>query len=255
MKIGPARFGDAKVLTKLMRHPKLMLNALRGEQALAKMHVRIELEKAREIFSSQLDKGLLQPNERSWERIARIFHREICYHVAPLYALCRLFRPETIVETGVLYGVSSAFILQALSDNNKGQLYSIDLPNLSYTLDNGRKHSDLLPAFASPGFVVPDSLRHRWTLILGNAKKELPRLVRTLDSIDIFHHDSLHTYEHMMFEYETAWAKIPKNGILSSDDVHWSNSFGDFVYAHAGFLSRPVVVHNLGVVRRTNNSV
>lgn len=43
-----------------------------------------------------------------------------------LYALCKIIQPEIIVETGVAYGLSSLYILQALHENEKGMLYSID---------------------------------------------------------------------------------------------------------------------------------
>ena len=46
------------------------------------------------------------------------------------YALCRALRPMRVVETGVCYGVTSAFFLQALRQNDRGTLYSIDLPPL-----------------------------------------------------------------------------------------------------------------------------
>jgi hypothetical protein len=37
-------------------------------------------------------------------------------------------KPDKVVETGVYKGSSSAVTLQALEDNNKGKLFSIDLP-------------------------------------------------------------------------------------------------------------------------------
>ena len=46
------------------------------------------------------------------------------------YLSCRLIDPEVVIETGVAYGVSSAFILKALQENDRGTLYSIDLPPL-----------------------------------------------------------------------------------------------------------------------------
>ena len=45
-----------------------------------------------------------------------------------LYVMVRILNPATVVETGAAAGVSSAFILKALHDNNRGTLYSIDLP-------------------------------------------------------------------------------------------------------------------------------
>jgi hypothetical protein len=75
---------------------------------------------------------------------------------------------------------------------------------------------------------------------------ELPRLLKDLDSIDVFFHDSLHTYEHMMFEFKTAWPKIKKNGILISDDIHLNNSFIDFCKA---VKCKPVILSaNLGII-------
>jgi len=66
------------------------------------------------------------------------------YSLARLYYLvCRALRPEVVVETGVGYGVSSAFILKALEQNGGGILHSVDLPPL------GRNADDFV------GFLVP----------------------------------------------------------------------------------------------------
>lgn len=45
-----------------------------------------------------------------------------------LYTIVRAYKPEIVVETGVAHGVTSAFMLCAMHENNKGHLYSIDLP-------------------------------------------------------------------------------------------------------------------------------
>ena len=63
------------------------------------------------------------------------------------------------------------------------------------------------------GVLVPEYRKHRWTLILGDAKKELPIALKELNKISIFFHDSLHTYEHMMFEYLIAWPYMTKGGL------------------------------------------
>jgi hypothetical protein len=49
---------------------------------------------------------------------------------------------------------------------------------------------------------------------------ELPRVLEKLGKIDLFHHDSLHTYEHMTWEYETAFRYLDPSGAISSDDVN-----------------------------------
>jgi len=46
-----------------------------------------------------------------------------------LYSIVRHLRPDVVVETGVGGGLSSAFLLKGLQDNQRGRLYSIDLLN------------------------------------------------------------------------------------------------------------------------------
>jgi predicted O-methyltransferase YrrM len=39
----------------------------------------------------------------------------------------RKIKPKIVVETGVSFGITSSFILQAMEENGFGTLYSIDL--------------------------------------------------------------------------------------------------------------------------------
>jgi hypothetical protein len=55
----------------------------------------------------------------------------------------------------------------------------------------------------------------------------MPR-AKMLGSIDIFIHDSEHSYENMMFEYMTAWDHLKEGGILLSDDTNLNKAFSDF---------------------------
>jgi len=145
----------------------------------------------------------------------------------PLYFLVRELKPEIIIETGVHRGVSSLFILQALEDNGKGELYSIDLPLAEYDTDSRGVTKSLLPP-EKIGVCVSKNLKKRWNLILGDSKKELPKLLSSLKSIDMFLHDSKHTYEHMMWEFDTIWPSLSEDGVLVSDDTNWNTSFVDF---------------------------
>ena len=127
-----------------------------------------------------------------------------------LYLLVRAARPRVVVETGVLYGASSAHLLAALDVNGEGELFSIDLAHMA-----GEPPADCL---------VPDELGNRWTLVEGDSRRELPLLLRRLGSVDLFHHDSLHTFEHMTWEYQTALPYLARQGVLSSHDVLWAHS-------------------------------
>lgn len=122
-----------------------------------------------------------------------------------LYLLVRAARPGIVIDTGVLYGASSAHILAALARNGSGELHSIDL---------GRD-----PKEPPHDYYVPAELRHRWELITGDSRRELPRLLARYPMIDLFYHDSLHTFDHMCWEYETALPHLSPNGVLASDDV------------------------------------
>ena len=139
-------------------------------------------------------------SRENWDTtgIISAFRKEnACHHTAYLYAFCKHFRPETVVETGVHYGASSAFILKALEVNIKGHLYSIDLRDVAYARDNLEIHHDALPIKGSTGCAVPSELRRNRTLIIGDSKTELRKLLSELEGIDLFHHDSKHTYEHI----------------------------------------------------------
>jgi predicted O-methyltransferase YrrM len=136
-----------------------------------------------------------------------------------LYVLVRLVKPLTVVETGVSAGISSAYILQALDDNQRGRLYSIDYPN--YAIQEAEK-------VVQTGFAVPTYLRHRWSLMEGKSADVLPTLNRNLDSINIFIHDSEHSYDNMKFEYEEVWDNISYGGLLISHDINDNKAFREF---------------------------
>jgi predicted O-methyltransferase YrrM len=132
------------------------------------------------------------------------------------YAICRLRRPANVVETGVAHGVSSAFLLQALAVNGTGELWSIDLPPLAEGADD------------QVGWLVPAELRSRWHLLRGRTRDLLPSLVVQLPAIDLFLHDSLHTYRNITREFQTVWPKLPPGGVLLSDDVNMNRAFDNF---------------------------
>jgi predicted O-methyltransferase YrrM len=130
-----------------------------------------------------------------------------------LYTVCRRQNPDTVVETGVASGVSSSYILCALEKNEHGQLYSIDQP--WWQGDQS-------------GWMIPDYLRHRWHLIRGKSSEKLMPLLEELGEIDIFLHDSEHSYKNMLWEFQTAWAYLKTGGILFSHNIDNNDSFSDF---------------------------
>jgi predicted O-methyltransferase YrrM len=148
-------------------------------------------------------------------------------------AVIRLTHPATQVETGVARGYTTAAALAAMHRNNHGHVYSLDLP----------------PLVVNPaefvGQVIPEHLRYRWTLTVGPSRLELPKLVARVAPIDVFLHDSDHTYETQFEEYRTAWPHLRPGGVLLSDDVG-NRAFTDFA---AGAGETPYLVRKEG--RRT----
>lgn len=119
-------------------------------------------------------------------------------------------------------------ILAALEKNGSGILNSIDLPNNTYLLEEGHSYSDIMPLYTQSGFAVPNEFRHKWSLTVGDSAKLLPTLIKQLGMIDFFFHDSAHTYDMMMFEFDTVWSNLRSGGLLVSDDASWNDAFVDF---------------------------
>ena len=134
-----------------------------------------------------------------------------------LFSIIRSTRPKIVVETGVSDGISTAFILEALRDNNYGKLYSIDVTSKVY-YRNDKKI----------GWFIPKELKERWVFVEGRSQDKLRPLLSRLGEVDIFLHDSQHTYDTMKFEYECAWDFMKKSGFLLSDDVLLTNVFKEF---------------------------
>lgn len=129
-----------------------------------------------------------------------------------LYVMVRLIKPDIVIETGVGAGISSTYILNAMALNGKGLLYSIDLPD-----ETGLS-----------GWAVPNGLKSRWRLYQGSSIDLLPAVLNDTGSIDIFIHDSDHSYEHMMFEFRTIWPYLKNNGTFLAHDVGRNDAFFDF---------------------------
>jgi predicted O-methyltransferase YrrM len=132
------------------------------------------------------------------------------------YLTCRLLEPGVVVETGVAYGVSSAFILRALEENGRGVLHSVDLPPLR------RRYAEFW------GVAVDDGLAgSRWNVHRGTSKRVLPGLLGQLGTVDLFVHDSLHTHRNMRREFEAVWPHLRAGGAILADDVERNRAFGE----------------------------
>jgi len=155
------------------------------------------------------------------------------------YAVVRAFQPNIVVETGVANGVSSAYLLLALQANGCGTLYSVGLNDPQY-----------LPPGKSLGWVVPTELQSAWKLLIGDSRNILPGLLREIRSADIFIHDSLHTHEHMLWEYRAAYPYLRPGGLLFSDDAKWNSAFPEFALEVAAPHAR--ILRGVGFLQKNS---
>lgn len=164
-----------------------------------------------------------------------------------LYFLLLKKKPDIVVETGVCNGFSSAVILKALDENQNGRLFSVDLPVSIDEVEEGM--GAVIPPGKDSGWVIPDELRDRWTLREGDTYYQLPKVFEDLSGgVDIFLHDSGHSYETMMFEFAIAWRHLKEKGLLLADNIDHSRGFSDFVEAKEVV---PYRLGNLGLMKKT----
>jgi predicted O-methyltransferase YrrM len=141
-----------------------------------------------------------------------------------------LRRPSVVLETGVAMGFTTAVILSAMEENDEGALHSIDLPPLQ------------VDAATYVGKVIPHELRGRWRLQVGPTRTFLPRLARELAPIDLFVHDSDHSYAAQYEEYHLMWPHLSEGGCMISDDVS-NPAFTEFA---AQVAEKPYLVASPG---------
>jgi hypothetical protein len=144
---------------------------------------------------------LLKDAELQFKSLSAVGADFYAKRVLMQYAVVRAVKPHSIVETGIANGVSSAYVLLAMERNQIGVLRSIDINDGSF-----------LPPGKQVGWVVPEWLRERWKMYLGDSKELLAGILADALPLDVFIHDSLHTYEHMKFEYEVAYPVLRPGG-------------------------------------------
>jgi hypothetical protein len=133
-------------------------------------------------------------------------------------------RPGVVIETGVAHGISSRIALEALAENESGHLWSIDLPHpLNHQLHG------------QTGVAVTDECRPRWTYVEGESQRMLPPLVREVEKVELFIHDSLHTAKNTLFEMEQAASIMPPGGVMLVDDIRGHDGFATFARRHPEF--------------------
>ena len=131
------------------------------------------------------------------------------------YAVLRLSKPGLVVETGVKDGLGSAVMLRALqlnaAEGADGRLLAFD------------NRYDV-------AWLIPDELRERYDLRIGDSRSLLPGELKDR-SVDVFLHDSDHSYDHETFELETVFPHAVAGAVFISDNAE-GTAFADFCARH-----------------------
>lgn len=215
------------------------LNLMSLEQLAA--YLEKDIDRIKQYYQELLDdSSFLNEINEQIRRVRPLFNKGIFKHEKLdsadwfamqrilLYVLIRIFRPKRCLETGVFYGGNSSFMLHALRKNQEGELISIDLPGNA--LDQNTRHhlvgrSEDVPMGLDSGFIVPESLKKRWTLIRGDSLQEIPKLH---GQFDLYIHDSDHAYSFLKHEMSLVWPKLSAQAVVLADDLDWSNGFFSF---------------------------
>ena len=64
--------------------------------------------------------------------------------------------------------------------------------------------------------------------MLGRSLEEMPKLLERIDGLDVFLHDSEHTYETMWGEMNLAWEALRSGGLLICDNIDANTAFANF---------------------------
>ena len=126
-----------------------------------------------------------------------------------IYDIIRRKKPNVVLETGVANGFSTRMILAALNKNKKGILYSVEISK-------------------DVGKFVNGINKKRWKLIVGKPDTIFSNALRKIRKVDIFLHDSDHSYNQMKKEFNQVKNKMTKGGIIMSDDIDVNNAFMEF---------------------------
>jgi len=134
-----------------------------------------------------------------------------------LFALVRLTRPRTLVESGVASGVSSAFLLLGMKANSAGVLHSMDFP--TFREGNRGNESWAIPQGKASGWAVPSKLRNRWDLRSGRSEELLGPLLEGIGTVDLYCHDSPVDVGHFEFEMKTIRDHLKPGSLVVADNT------------------------------------
>jgi predicted O-methyltransferase YrrM len=121
------------------------------------------------------------------------------------YAIVRAAQPDHVVETGTHLGLGSCVIAAALLRNGHGRLTTIDID-------------------PEAGYLIGEP----WASVIDRRVGDSTDILGALSNVDIFLHDSLHTYDYETNELTAVEPNLRANAIILSDNAHESSALSDW---------------------------
>ncbi len=139
------------------------------------------------------------------------------------YATVRATQPDLVVETGTHLGLGSCVLAAALLRNGHGRLTTIDID-------------------PEAGYLIEDP----YAGVIDRRTGSSVELLADLRDVDIFLHDSLHTYDYETLEFKAVEPNLRPGAIVLSDNAHDSAALSDWAErtgCHYLFFSEQPVDH------------
>lgn len=121
------------------------------------------------------------------------------------YALVRATQPDQVVETGTHLGLGSCVIAAALLRNGHGRLTTIDID-------------------PEAGYLISEP----WASVIDRRTGSSIDLLAKVRDVDMFLHDSLHTYDYEASELKAVEPNLRPEAIILSDNAHDSAALSDW---------------------------
>jgi Methyltransferase domain len=121
------------------------------------------------------------------------------------YAIVRAARPDHVVETGTHLGLGSCVIAAALLRNGHGRLTTIDID-------------------PEAGYLIGEP----WASVIDRRVGDSTDMLGTLRGVNVFLHDSLHTYDYETRELAAVEPNLHADAIILSDNAHESAALSDW---------------------------
>lgn len=162
-----------------------------------------ELETDIELLAHIKVKAKMSPRRGTTDTDVR-FGRRLAW-----YAIVRATRPQLVVETGTDKGLGSLVLASALLRNGAGRLTTVDINPESGALIGGK-----------------------WSAVIHQVVETSASYLPRLQGVDLFIHDSDHSYENESREYISVTSALSSRAMVISDCAHESSALFDWSQRH-----------------------